>query len=321
MALRQGKHMTNHVSIKNVDLKVGFTCNNDCFHCVITDKKCAGDLSFEDLCDEIRFYVERYKFIHLILTGGEFTIRSDWESILDFIDEYKRQGNILSCHLQTNGRELSKKKKAARFLKTIDIFLIAIHGHNSEIHDAITRRKGSFNQTCKGIANLVDLGDAQIYSQTVISRINFLFLEKTFRFINKKLKITQGNLTFPHPNGNACSTDVVPTYFDVREQVNKVVEYALRNDFTLNIEMIPMCVFEKKFHRKLFSRLHSFCQDVVGTDASQPGESRVDYNALLKDQYLKFLFCAHCKYNESCPGVWVEYNYFYQGFGLEPVRC
>ena len=60
MALKQGKDMESHVSVKNVDLKVGFTCNNDCFHCVVTDKKSADDLTFEKVCDEIRFYIDKY---------------------------------------------------------------------------------------------------------------------------------------------------------------------------------------------------------------------------------------------------------------------
>ena len=59
--------------MKYFDLKVGFSCNNDCIHCVITDKKDTKDLTTE----EIKKVIDTIPTDTMVgFTGGEFFIRS-----------------------------------------------------------------------------------------------------------------------------------------------------------------------------------------------------------------------------------------------------
>ena len=61
-----------------IDLKVGFSCNNNCIHCVISDKTKEKDLSLEQIKELVNGYIEQYGEIQLTLTGGEVTIRKDF---------------------------------------------------------------------------------------------------------------------------------------------------------------------------------------------------------------------------------------------------
>ena len=47
-------------------LKLGFSCNNDCIHCVAADDRSVGDMSFDHIKKEIRYY-QSYKFVIEIL--------------------------------------------------------------------------------------------------------------------------------------------------------------------------------------------------------------------------------------------------------------
>ena len=89
-----------------VDLKVGFTCNNNCIHCVISDKFSERDLTLLEIQDLINGYIEQYGTIQLTLTGGEITIRKDFLDIMRFVQQKKYEGLITFVDMQTNARML-----------------------------------------------------------------------------------------------------------------------------------------------------------------------------------------------------------------------
>lgn len=273
-------------------------------------------MNYVEIEREIDFYTKKYRRFDLTLTGGEFSIRRDSERILKLVDRKKKEKVIRQCYLQTNGRALSDPKKARRFAKTIDGFLVAIHGHNAAVHDKITTATGSFKETTKAIKNLIAAGSL-VASQTVINKKNYKHLPSIFRFIVEELKICSGNITFPHPDGNANSVNVVPTFDEIRKKLNTAIRYLVKKDFGLYAEMIPICVIDKD--------LRSCAEDtieerVVGTDSAVSHVRDIEYCDVMKKEYRKPLFCKRCIYNRRCVGVWRKYFEFYGGRGLKPVR-
>ena len=85
-----------------VDLKVGFTCNNNCIHCVISDKFSERELTLLEIQDIINGYIEQYGTIQLTLTGGEITIRKDFVEIMNFVQQKKSEGLIAFVDMQTS---------------------------------------------------------------------------------------------------------------------------------------------------------------------------------------------------------------------------
>jgi len=90
-----------------VDIKLGYTCNNNCRHCVIADQREHAldmigkeDLSTEEFKREILKSRKR-GFTSIIFTGGEPTIRKDFLELLDYASFIGFRVNI-----QTNGRML-----------------------------------------------------------------------------------------------------------------------------------------------------------------------------------------------------------------------
>ncbi|MBU4449766.1 MAG: glutamate racemase, partial [Actinobacteria bacterium] len=59
----------------------------------------------------------------------------------------------------------------------------SIHGHTPELHDSLTRSKGSFEQTKQGIKNLIELAQP-ISTNTVVVKQNYKYLAKITEFLS-----------------------------------------------------------------------------------------------------------------------------------------
>ena len=293
-----------------IDLKVNFTCNNHCIHCVISDKINERDLNLDQIRTMIDKYIERYVKIQLTLTGGEVTIRKDFFELMNFIKSRKENGKITFVDLQTNGRMLSYDDRQKAAEDVIDFYLIALHCDIPKIHDSITMAKGSFEQTTRAIYKIANsVGSEKIAIQTVINRKNYQRLKYIYRFAHDEFGITEFNITFPHPIGVCYSKKIVPTYKEVKPYVNEALPYCLENGIKPYIEALPFCVFNPDLRKYAFDFLKRRCLDVVGFAGNNDGE--VDYQALFSSGHCKYNSCSSCKYNKKCEGVWKEHFSLY----------
>lgn len=294
-----------------VDLKVGFSCNNNCIHCVVSDKFSEKDLDLLEIKKIIDNYIDKYEKIQLTLTGGEISFRKDFFNILDYVQEKKDAGSITFVDMQTNARKLSEDDFAYKASKTVDFFLIALHSNQEEVHNSITRCKGSFSQTTAAISNLIKYGcKDKIAIQTVINRKNYTHLKDIYKFTYESFGIKECNITFPHPIGVCMSSDVVPSYSEVKPFVNEALEYCLDNDIFPYIEAIPFCVLEEGRNREyLFEFLNKRNIEVVGYCGKIDGD--LNYSELFDEGHSKYSSCSKCLFNDVCEGVWKEHKYIY----------
>ena len=298
------------------DLKIGFACNNNCVHCVIADKAPSGDLSLEQL----KFIIDKdiKQNEQVVVTGGEPTLRKDFIDILKYLKETKN-ANIV---LQTNGRGLSNLEIAKESMKYVDYYLIAIHSHNKFIHEAITDRKGSFDDTINGVKNLQRnlIPNVQVYSQTVLSKLNVDNLIKTYDFIFN-LGIRKMNMTFPHPMGSAMKNFqvVVPKYETIKKSIQKCFE---KYGQYIHTEAIPLCYIHPYVDRVYYSEKQRGSDfERRGHDHSIKSSSIENYNELILSEYRKIESCNECVYNDRCIGVWKEYHDAYKNeIDLFPIK-
>ena len=78
----------------------------------------------------------------------------------------------------------------------IESYCIALHAHIADVHDSITRRKGSFEETAEGMRNLLDL-DQNLIGKFVISKYNLPYLTETAKLF-VELGMKHVSITFPH---------------------------------------------------------------------------------------------------------------------------
>ena len=89
---------------KRLDLKVGYTCNNNCRFCVVADKRKFGDLTTKELKKQME--EGRKTCEDIVFTGGEPTIRKD---IFELV-RYAKKLKFDTIQIQTNGRMFASKK-------------------------------------------------------------------------------------------------------------------------------------------------------------------------------------------------------------------
>jgi MoaA/NifB/PqqE/SkfB family radical SAM enzyme len=298
------------------DLKVGFSCLNDCIHCVVSDKRTFKDLTTE----KVKELILKNKDNIITFTGGEPTIRKDIVELL----KYSKDVGVKTIILQTMARPMKDYQLAKEIAKYVDFFLIAIHSYDSYIHDRITKRKNSWKETILAIKNLQKL-NANITTQTVISKLNSRDLFKTYEFIFNVLKINAVNLTFPHANGSAWDNidSVMPNYDDIYDEIQKILK--IFNNKHISIEAIPKCILYPYQDNENFQNNDDFLlsnEKSFGFDSSLQKNPEVkDYSKLILEERKKYNFCNKCIFNNTCVGVWKEYyDYYKENKNIRPIK-
>ena len=301
------------------DIKVGFTCNNNCWHCVVANKRPTEDLTFEEI-KKIVDSVDKEEGI--TLTGGEVSIRPDF---FDIVKYCKDTGH--SVQIQTNGTGFANKELCHKVAPYLDSVLIAIHSCEESIHNDIVgctnKDKSMYQLTIQGFDNLIDEG-VFLNTQTVLSSKNIESLYDTYAFLQKKKPGILMHMTYPHPMGSAyTNAEGVVLNFS---EINKYIKPCLR-DFGeyLLLEAIPLCYVFPYNTNVLYN--FDMALKVTptirhGFDASLKDLRFVkDYNKNDLGTKYKGPLCDKCGFNNLCVGVWEEYKEFHnKDFDLLPIE-
>ncbi len=301
-----------------IDLKVGYSCNDACIHCVVDDfrdtlaeKKLAQDKTLEEIKLELRDARKRGDCV--TITGGEPTIRPD---IADIFKEAHELGfNIM---MQTNGRRLSSPELADTLCSFgPPTFCIALHGPDASVHEAITQRPGSFAETIKGIMNIVSR-KAPVIGKIVLSKLNISVLPETVaKFV--ELGVRRINVAFPHAQGRARKLweTTVPNYSETVPYVRRCLELAATKGIAVNCETFMFCHLTGFEHcvAELGQQLEEYQEiNQYGSDAGAQ-----DWKQIRISIKSKFPQCASCRFDPICEGPWNEYAEAYGGDEFSPV--
>lgn len=304
---------------KLFDLKVGYLCNNHCVHCAASDyqkhleqKGVDINLTTSQIYQLIDQNYQLYDTV--VITGGEPTIRKDFFEILQYA-----ASKFKTVSVQTNGRKLSNWPQLQTFSENNRItFAIAIHGSTSAIHDNITKVKHSWTQTINGIKFLNNR--YSICGKIVITKHNVSDLVNITKLINS-LNIKRINFAFVHGVGAALENidTVLPSYDDVKKQINKALDICDKNNIFADLETIPYCVVNKQYYDRvcdinMMINNPQFVCKPVNDEAFDWNYSRVYENKC------KFPCCDDCIMTNICEGVWCEYRDIHSDTGITPIQ-
>lgn len=223
--------------LPRADVKVGFACNNACVFCAQGDKRIAcGSLPLPELIERLKR--ARAETKGLVLTGGEPLV---YKHIVALVEAASRLG-FAPIQIQTNGRMLAYPEVVRKVMAAgATEFSPSLHGSTARVHDALTRARGSYEQTVAGMRNLVAIG-ATVVTNSVITKSNALDLPELVRLL-ASIGIRQAQLAFVHPVGTAAELfdEVAPRLPDVVEPVRRARDVAALVGMRLVTEAIPYC--------------------------------------------------------------------------------
>jgi len=247
-------------------------CNNNCITCSAKNKIVKDDI--KKILHTLKKNKEKIEKISLL--GGEPTIDKNFLRILKICKE-----NNIKISLTSNGRifsdEIFTKKCKMLGLKDINI---SIYGEKL-IHEKITRVKNSYNETIKGINNLIKY-DIKTDINLVVSKFNQKeIIDMINNYKDKKIKII-----LLHPIGNANKSHI-PSLLDMINTFQKI-----KNNSNISIIDFPFCTVPKKHHNKIYFK---------------KGYNSLNSKVTI-DSKIKTDKCKQCTKNNICQGIYSEYN-------------
>ncbi len=294
--------------MKRLDLKVGYACNNNCRFCAQAHNKHLPQPSTRELEKKIeRGYEDGCTGI--VFTGGEPTIRRD----LVHLVAHARSVGYELIQIQTNGRLLYYEKLVQDLVRAgVTEFSPALHGATPEVHEYLTRARGSWKQTVTGIINIKKHG-LPVITNTVITKTNYTTLPEIVSLL-LNLGVDQFQLAFVHPVGNAYKNfySIVPRKTMVMPYVHRALdihrERGEPRGVIAMVEAFPYC-FMRGYEK--------YCSEnyIPETDIFELEREIRNYSIVRRTEgKAKSPKCAMCVHNSYCEGPWKEYPEKY-GFG------
>ncbi|MFH0800284.1 MAG: radical SAM protein [Pseudomonadota bacterium] len=288
--------------INQAEIKVGFTCNNNCLFCLNADKKGFSDLS----SDEIKEKIKQAKSLgvkEIALTGGEPTIRDDFLDICKCVFD-----NRLNLEVQTNGRMFSYKRFADMFRGLPVRFLVSVHG-DEKTHNLLTNTK-SFQQTISGIRN-IKKNKLFIISNTVINKKNYKLIPKINSFLYD-LNVDRIQFVWMEGMGNALKNRhaLAVSYSKAKPYIKKILD-------------------SRKFKKTYFVRFPPCVLEDLSVDRSRLNLMSVSKKAdfemgqlfftkeISDTKWTKIKACNRCTKNPLCRGV---YLFYLETFGADEFK-
>jgi MoaA/NifB/PqqE/SkfB family radical SAM enzyme len=294
-------------SLRKLDYKIGFACNNYCIHCVQGGKR-------ESVRARTLFQIMRdiresaATCTEVVFTGGEPTIHPHF---LEAVREAARAGYSV-IQVQSNGRMFVYPEFCRAAMDAgVNDFCVAVLGDSARLHEAHTLAKGSFSQVVQGIRNLRSLG-CRVSVNSVITKLNYRRLPRLAMFLSG-LGVAQVQFAFPHPGGRAWINfpRVVPRMSTVVPFVCEGLRKGAQRGVRMMTEAIPPCMlpgFEGFIAERIMPDATVFDGDLV---IERYEEYRRDKGKRKGPR------CGQCRYFPSCEGTWKEYP---EKFGWKEFR-
>jgi MoaA/NifB/PqqE/SkfB family radical SAM enzyme len=317
------------------DLKLGYSCNNNCVHCVIRTNR-------EALIERKQSIDDNYvKVIHALnseqakqarditITGGEPTLRKDFIYIMRYAAKHYSDKTI---NLQTNGRLLSRYIPEIASLGVNIGYVIALHGKEN-IHNMITRSKtGSpYRETMESIEMLSkyygDI-DGVMRIEIVLSRYNLAGTPDFVEYLYSQ-GIKHIGISYPHLDGIASKSieeamSIGFPYAELKPVLYDLYNIAVKNeDIKLEFEKVPACMW-----RDNEDRFIGYIDNIRSMDPSAhtidvtikfPQSEPQSFNETYRAMHRKPSVCSKCAFDQSCMGVWEEAVLLYGDQGFTPV--
>ncbi len=287
-----------------VDICVWNKCNNNCIMCTnpidFQNSHDTKDYTYEKITERVKGFKEYLKITkeNINLTGGEPTIHPDFLKLLKWFRSNFPQNRIA---IATNARRFYYPLFAKEALKTNNvIWEVSFHGWDKKSCDDIAFTPNSFEQTVKGISNILKYRNDshEIELRVVIIKQNYQSLDKNLNFIYKHFsKVDRVVLIFQEIEG-MCEKNfksVGVTYGEVRNILEKEIKKWVRKFKELRLYHFPLCTLNYSLWKYV-------------------------WRTLPQDEVSFLPTCKKCLYKKHCLGIHKEYLKMIGGNEFRPIK-
>ena len=208
-----------------VHLDVTWRCNERCVHCYL-DHDDLGEMSYDEI-EDLMTQMAAAGVFFLTISGGEPMLRKDIFPIIRRAREL-----TFNVKLKTNGILIREKEAALIRELGVDTVQVSIYSHRPEVHDAITKVKGSLERSLSAIRFMVSSGLKVTMANVVMKQTRFDYpgVQKLAAEVGAMFTIDP-TIT-PHINGDRSLLALNVSREDLRDIMNdKTIAGATEDQF------------------------------------------------------------------------------------------
>ncbi len=284
-------------------------CNQKCIICSNPENRNA--LSLDEAKKEVDALI-RDRYEGIIFSGGEPTLFSDLDRIIEYCDSKKLETRII-----TNGQKFSSlaylKKMKDAGLKHIHL---SAYSYKDKIQAKISGNPDSLKNIKKTLDNLSRLGGITVDINTAINKYNAEHLSQTVEWMVRKYPFVKHfvfNNLDPHMNRAAENPQTIPRLNDFELELHKALEFLDVNKKTFRVERVPLCYLTDFEYASTETRKMVKKENRVVYFLDQRGRvEQVDWN------YKKAEKCKACSLFDICAGLYGA-GKFYDEKELYPI--
>lgn len=162
-----------------MDMALTYRCNNDCQHCYNARPRNFPEMDVSSW-EKIIEHTWNLGIPHIVFTGGEPTLFNELPRLIAFAEE---KGLITG--LNTNGRKLVDSTFLSRLVEAgLDHVQITLESHDSAIHDRMVAAQGAWEETVKGLQNVLETR-LYVMTNTTLLTDNSSTITDTLHFLAK----------------------------------------------------------------------------------------------------------------------------------------
>jgi MoaA/NifB/PqqE/SkfB family radical SAM enzyme len=300
-------------------------CSNNCVFCVFcgtTSKVSEKELKIQEIKALKNIHHLRKKGYRQLEISGNDPL--DYDKIIPLIKYIKKQGFDF-IRLSTHGLKFADENFLREFVKSgINEVNIPLYGSKAEIHDSVTRNKGSFEKILKGIKQLKKTDIKVRLSSLLLEHnkddlINILKLMKEIKADRISFSIPCLSNTFNlfHYIFFTFNLSYYIPFKDQRKFLVNLDKFAEINNFNISFTEIPYCVFGY-FAKHIDNQssppdLGKYNQP--DNRLRTPAKDLPKYRLKRKEH-----ICRDCSVADKCDGFFVRDVERYGIGNLQPIR-
>jgi radical SAM protein with 4Fe4S-binding SPASM domain len=208
-----------------VHLDVTWRCNERCVHCYL-DHDDLGEMSYDEI-EDLMTQMAAAGVFFLTISGGEPMLRTDIFPIL-------RRARELTFNVKLKTNAILIKEKEAALIRDlgIDTVQVSIYSHRPEVHDAITKVKGSLERSLAAIRFMVSRGLKVTMANVVMKQTRFDYPGVQKLAAELGAMFTIDPTITPHINGDRSLLALNVSREDLRDIMNdKTIAGATEDQF------------------------------------------------------------------------------------------
>lgn len=312
------KKINSSKKINKLESLIIFKCNCNCIMCSVgmminrsSEEDYSINKSFSDVVKDINKAKDLGVQIFAI-SGGEPTLRKD---LLDIV-KYAKSVGIPEIEIQSNGRMYFYKEYCQELINAgVNIFVISLHSHKSDIHDKMMGVPGTYQQVIQGIKNLNELGQIPKIN-LVLSMFNYKYVEDFIKFLINNFKIQEIRFIMGMVEGNALKAPkkIIAKMSSVSPYLCKAISLADKSGIGCYVYNMVPCLMPG--FEKYVNDLLNVSSDTI---LSGP-EFEINLDNARKKKKIKIKTCEECKYNNVCYGLWRSYANVFGLSELKPIK-